>query len=410
MPRKTPFHPRTEALCASYAWKEWAGYHAVSNYDRHSEREYFAIRHAAGLIDVTPLYKYDVTGPDAGAFLSRIWCRDVADIRVGRVVYSAMADERGKCVDDGTISRLGPQHYRATSSEPWMHWLHRHARGFDVQIEDTTDRIAALAIQGPNARAVLKPLVDFDMDRMRFFRVQRTKLAGHGVWVSRTGYTGDLGYEVWTDNADALAVWDALMEEGALHGLEPFGLDALDVVRIEAGFVLQGIDYISARSCIIESRKSSPFEAGLGWTVELDREPFIGKAALEREREAGSRWALVGLELSWPGIEAVYDRYGLPPHLAPTASRAAVPIYDASGNKQVGQVTSSTWSPLLKRSLAIGQVYAEHGAEGTELMVEHTPEFERCKIAARVVPKPFFDPERKRHTPKKGKPPAKEPR
>ncbi len=408
MSRPTPFHPRTQALCHSYAWKEWAGYHAVCTYDRHSEREYFAFRQTAGLLDVSPLYKYDVRGPDAGAFLARVWTRDIGRIGVGRVVYSAMCDAQGWCLDDGTVARLGPDHYRCTSSEPWLFWLQRHSRGYDVQIDDTTDRIAALALQGPLARDILRDIVEFDMDRMRFFRVRRTKLAGVPVWISRTGYTGDLGYEIWMDPDHALAVWDAIVAAGPPYGLEPVGLDALDVCRIEAGFVLQGIDYVCARSCLIDSRRSTPDDAGLGWTVDLDRAPFIGQDAIVAERRRGPRWGLVGLELDWPALEALYHSYGLPPHLAPCASRLAVPVYSLAGH-QVGQVTSQTWSPLLKRYLALAQVHRPFDAVGTDLMVEHTVEFERRQVPARVVDRPFFDPERKRFTPKTGRPAAPSP-
>jgi len=401
MPRTTPFHARTSALCRSFLWKEWSGYAAVRTFDAHSEREYFALRHACGLMDATPLYKYEVTGPDAAKLLARVWTRDITSSRVGQVVYSAMADPNGHCLDDGTVARLGPEHFRMTSSERWGYWLHRHARGLRVQIDDSTDRLACLALQGPTARDVLRDLVEWDMDIMRFFRIQHTKLAGLECWVSRTGYTGDLGYEVWVHNDDALAAWDAIVAAGKPHGLEPNGLDALDVVRIEAGYVLQGVDYISAKSCLVESRKSSPVEAGLGWTVDLDRDPFVGQAALRAEQGRGSKWALVGLVLDWAALEDLYAEYGLPPHLAPVSCRDPVPIYDAGGTRQIGQVTSNTWSPLLKKYLAIGQVYAAYGKPGTRVRVEQTPEFHRRRVPATVVERPFFDPDRKRHTPKK---------
>jgi aminomethyltransferase len=398
MPKKSPFYPRTSALCLGHAYKEWSGYVAVCNYDRHSEREYFAFRHTAGLLDATPLYKYEVTGPDAGRFLSRAWTRDLSTLKPGRVTYAAMCDEQGKLLDDGTVARLGPDRYRVATSEPWMHWYRRLARGLDVGVEDTTDRVACLALQGPLSRDTLRSLVDFDIDAMRFFAVRPGKLAGVPVEVSRTGYTGDLGFEVWMRNDDALRVWDEIVAAGHTYGLEPCGLDALDVVRIEAGFVLQGVDYISSRNCLIEARKSSPFEASLGFAVNLDREPFIGQDALRREAQAGSKWELVGLELSWPALERLHDEYGLPPHLAPVACRLAVPIYDRLG-RQVGQATSTTWSPLLKRYLAIGQVLREHAALGNELRIEYTVDYQRRKLPVTVVKKPFFDPERKRHTP-----------
>ena len=413
MPRLTPFHPRTSALNESFLWKEWSGYAAVRRYDGHSEREYYAVRHAAGLLDATPLNKYDVTGPDAGKLLGRVFTRDISRLARGRVTYSAMCDERGECLDDGTVARIGEQHYRVSTSERWLRWLQRHGRRMDVQVVDTTDRLCTLALQGPNSRAILEPLVEWDMNVMRFFRIRKTTLAGLPVWVSRTGYTGDLGYEIWMENQHALAVWDAIIAEGKRWGLEPIGLDALDVVRIEAGFVLQGIDYVSARRCLIEERKSTPEEAGLGWTVDLERKEdslaptFIGQRALRAERRVGAEWGLVGLELDWEATEKLYEEYGLPPHLAPEACRDPVPIYDPNGTRQVGQVTSTTWSPLLKRYIAIGQVYAPFAAKGTGLRVEHTVEFRRRQLPATVVDMPFFDPPRKKHTPKTPQPTRK---
>jgi len=402
MPRKSPFHQRTSELCASYAYKEWSGYVAVCNYDRHSEREYNALRHTAGLFDASPLHKYDVSGKDAAALLARVWARDIRKLKPGRVTYSAMCDEQGKLLDDGTIAHLpessdGPARFRAATGEPCLHWLSTQAHGLDVQIEDVTDRIGCLALQGPYARDILRSLVDIDIDTMKFFAVRAGRLAGADVWVSRTGYTGDLGYEVWVGADDALHVWDEIVRSGAGWGMEPVGLDAIDVVRIEAGFVLAGIDYISSRSCLIESRKSSPYEAGLGWTVKLDRDLFVGQQALRRELEAGSKWELCGLELSWPALENLHEEYGLPPHLAPIACRSAVPIYDRVG-RQVGQCTSSTWSPLLKRYLAMGQVLKEQATLGTELRIEYTVDYQRRKLPVTVVERPFFDPERKRST------------
>ncbi len=406
--RTTPFHPRTSALCTSYAWKEWAGFAAVCHYTPHSEAEVFAVRSTAGLLDVTPLYKYDVKGPDAGAFLARIWTRDISTIGVGRVVYSAMCDEHGWMLDDGTIARLAPEHYRCTSSEPWYEWFLRHSRGFDVEITETTESICGLALQGPRARAILKGITEFDMDRMRFFRVRKTTVGGVPAWVQRTGYTGDLGYEIFCENEHALALYDAITAAGAPHGMVPMGLDALDVARIEAGFVLQGIDYITAKSCLIDALKSTPDDAGLGWTVDLDREPFIGSDAIRAERERGPVWDLVGLEIDWEALDVLYAEEGIPPHLAPEACRLSVPVYDGEGT-QVGQATSTTWSPTCKRYLALAQVRRPHNFLGTELKIEHTPLFERRTLPATVVEKPFFDPPRKRTTPGSAPMPAPSP-
>ncbi|MEZ4319134.1 MAG: aminomethyltransferase family protein [Myxococcota bacterium] len=401
MLKPTPFHERTTALCESWKYKDWAGKVAVCTYDGHSEREYYAVRHAAGLMDASPLYKYDVFGADGAKLLSRVATRDVSrDFGVGRVTYCTWCDENGNVLDDGTISHLAPGHFRVTSSEPWQRWLERHGRRLDVRVEETTDALGCLALQGPNARAILDQCVDFDMSKMRFFRVRRTKLDGVDVWISRTGYTGDLGFEVWVAAADALRVWDALMAAGRLHGITPMGLDALDVLRIEAGYVLQGVDYFSAKSCIIEARKSTPHELGLGGAVDLERDiRFVGQEAVEAELTRGHTWALVGLDVSWPELEALYEEYSLPPHLAPAACRDAVPVFEADGRTQVGQATSHTWSPLLKKQLSLASVAPRYAVPGTKLKIEHTVEYERRTITATVVDRPFFDPERKRATP-----------
>ena len=395
MPIPTPFHPRTSRLCTSMFWKEWAGYHAVRSYDTCHEREYFALRHAAGLIDVTPLYKYEVRGPDAGAFLARVMVRDLRRLKVGRVTYLCWCDDDGKVVDDGTVSRLAKEHYRVTAAEPAFAWLTRCLRGERVTVEDSSRRLAALALQGPTSRALLEELTDADLSALRFFRVTQAKIDDVEVDLSRTGYTGDLGYEIWVPAEGALRVWDALVAAGRPYRLEPAGLDALDVARVEAGFIMNGVDYFSAQLCLIESRKSTPYELGLGRAVKLDREPFIGKAALAAERRQGTRRRLVGLEYDWDEYEALFAEFGLPPHVPSGAWRDAVPVYDPDG-RQVGQATSGAWSPILKSNLALATVDARHGEIGTPLAVEVTAEYQRRRIAATVVGTPFFDPERKR--------------
>lgn len=401
MPRTTPLHPRTSACCRSFLWKEWNGFAAVRSYDAHSEEEYFAVRHKAAMIDVSPLCKYDLRGKDAPVLLSRVFSRDIERLPERRVTYGLLVDPRGKVLDDGTVAHLEGGLWRMCTSERWGAWLHRHARGLDVQIEETTERYAALAIQGPLSRDVLSPLADFDIGQMPFFRARSAKLGNIPVTLSRTGYTGDLGYEIFVDAADALPLWDMLTEVGLRYQLTPFGLDALDVVRIEAGFVLQGVDYFSARGALIESRTSTPDEIGLGSCVELERSTrFIGQDAVEAERARGPVWDLVGLELSWEDLERLYHGFGLPPHLAPAASRLAVPVYADDGRTQVGQATSLTWSPVLKRFLALATVKRPHHTIGTALRVEHTVEFERRTVRATVVPRTFFDPARKRATTK----------
>ncbi len=391
----SPFHERTQALCESAKWKDWAGYYAVCRYQHNHEREYFAFRHAAGLLDVTPLYKYEVFGPDAAALLSRMMVRDVTRLKVGRVAYSCWCDDAGKVVDDGTVSRLDDQYYRVTAADPTSRWLSELSRGYNVKIEDSSVRLAVLALQGPTSREILRDCCDADMDKLKFFGVTKSKLDGLPVWITRTGYTGDLGYEVWTEKTNALPLWDALMAVGQPHGITPAGLDALDMTRVEAGFILLGVDYFSSIKTVIESRKSTPFEIGLGWTVQLDREPrCIGHRALAEEKEKGSVWRLVGLEASWEELESLYEEYGLPPNLPPEASRDAVPVYWEG--RQIGQATSHVWSPTLKKKIAIASIRAPHAATGSKVHLEHTVEYERRTVAATVVETPFFNPERKR--------------
>jgi aminomethyltransferase len=394
MPIPSPFHQRTAPLCTSYKWKDWAGYYAVCSFDSTHDREYYAFRQAAGMIDVTPLYKYEVYGPDAAALLSRMMVRDIRKLKVGRVAYTCWCDDAGKVVDDGTVSRLEKEYFRVTAADPSYHWLYDLARGYDVTIEDSTRSLAAVAIQGPTSRDILASCSDAALDKLRFFRVTRAELDGLDVWISRTGYTGDLGYEVWVASDQAVALWDRLISAGRPYGIEPAGLDALDMTRIEAGFIMLHVDYFSATKVTLESRKSSPFEVGLGWMVKLEREPFVGQAALQAEQRRGSAWRLVGLEMDWPELESLYEGYGLPPALPAEACREPLPVY--ADGRQVGQVTSHTWSPILKRMIALASVRTPWSKEGNRLQVEHTVEFERRTVTARVAPTPFFDPPRKK--------------
>ena len=394
MPVPTPFHPRTASLCTSLRYKDWAGFHAVCSYDTNHDREYFAFRHSAGLLDVSPLFKYEIAGRDAAELLAYVMTRDIRKTKVGQVTYVCFCDSGGKVIDDGTVARLEEARFRLTTASPSLRWLQDHSRGFTAAIEDCSESVSALALQGPASRDVIRTLAGDVADRIGFFRIAEARMAGIRVEISRTGYTGDLGYEIWIPAADSLPVWDALIEAGAPYGLLPAGLDALDVTRVEAGFILQGVDYHSAIRCPIESRKSSPLELGLGWTVDLDRETFVGQEALRKERERGSRWALVGLEISWEEMESLYEEHGLPPHLPAAAWRSAIPVYE--GGRQIGRATSGAWSPILKKNLALASVEARYARIGTRVQIEHTAEYERRTVTARVVPRPFFDPERKK--------------
>lgn len=395
MPLPTPFHPRTSELCTSLSYKEWAGCYAVRRYDIYHEREYYSLRHAATVMDATPLYKYAVRGPGAAELMSWVSVRDVGqDFAVGRVGYVAWCDSAGKVLDDGTITRLDDDHYRMTSADPAFGWLTRHARGFDVVIEDESRRVAALALQGPRSRDVLRALVGAPADELRFFRAATTQLDGFELVITRTGYTGDLGYELWCDNEHALALWDALFEAGRPLGLAPLGLDALDVARVEAGFVLGGVDYVSARRAQIEAQKATPYELGFDWMVRLDRAPFVGQAALQAEKARGPARRLVGLDIDWEDFEALHAAHGLPPHLPAEACREGVPVYHEE--RQVGQATTRAWSPSLKRYLALATVRSDLARPGTALSIEVTVEYHRERATARVLHPPFFDPERKK--------------
>ena len=395
MPIPSPFHPRTAPLCESLAWKDWSGYHAVRHYATYPEREYHAFRQTAGVIDVTPLFKYDVEGPDAAAFLARLAVTDVARLEPGRIVYTCWCDDEGKVVDDGTIWRLAEDRYRVTAAEPCLFWLERYSRHHRVTVTDVTASVAALSVQGPASRAIVAAAVEGPVAELGYFRLAPGRTAWRDVIVTRTGYTGDLGYEIWCAAEDAGAVWDAVMEAGRPHGLLPCGLDAMDVTRVEAGFVMNGVDYWSAHHCLIESRKSTPYELALGWTVHLDRAPFLGQEALAREKAEGPWRRFVGLDLDWDEYEALFEAHRLPPEVHPGAWRSPVPVYDGAG-VQVGQATSGAWSPILKRNLALATVLSGNHKVGTELRMEVTVEYVRKTVTARVSRKPFFDPERKR--------------
>jgi len=395
MPIPTPFHEKTFPLCTSLRYKDWAGYYAVCSYDTSHDREYYAFRYAAGLLDVTPLFKYEVRGKDAAAFLSRIMVRNIAKLKLGQVAYCCWCDDHGKVIDDGTVSRLEQDWFRVTAAEPSWAWLQKCARGFQVTIADVTADIAALSLQGPNAREILRKASDADMDGLRFFRLTRARLDGLEVVITRTGYTGDLGYEIWAAGADAPRLWDALMDTGRDYGLQPCGLDALDVTRMEAGFVMNGVDYFSAHHCLIEARKSSPYELGLGWTVNLDREPFIGQAALQQEIRRQPAWGMAGIILDWPDYVRICAAYGLPPQVCSSTWRSGVPVYN-SGEHQIGYATSGAWSPILKQNLALATLEADYCRPGTQLLFEMTVEYRRHKVRATVAEMPFYNPERKR--------------
>ena len=397
MPVGTPLHERTLALCDSLNYREWSGFYTVSSYETTHEHEYNAIRNAAALIDVSPLFKYLVRGRDAARFVDRIITRDVSKLAVGQVYYTPWCDERGRVIDDGTVSRLDDDLFRWTAADPSLRWFTQNATGLDVTIEDVSEQVAAIALQGPTAAKLLRAVAHADIDGLKYFRVTSGTIAGVSVDISRTGYTGDLGSEIWMKAPEAVPVWDALMEGGRPFDVKPAGMLALDVARIEAGLLLIEVDFFSSKKALIAPQTYTPFEMGLGRLVALDKNRFIGQQALRDERRRGHARQVVGLEIDWTEVERLYEALALAPAVPATASRMAVPVYRSG--RQVGKATSTTWSPVLKKMIALATLDRPEYSEGTSVEIEVTIEAVRHRVRATVVPTPFFTPARKTLTP-----------
>ncbi|HEY2384803.1 MAG TPA: aminomethyltransferase family protein [Terriglobia bacterium] len=394
MPIGTAFHSRTFALCESLNYREWSGYYTVSAFEAHHEHEYNAIRNAAALIDISPLFKYRISGRDATKLVNRIVTRDINTVSPGQVIYTPWCDESGKVIDDGTVSRLAENTYRWTSADPSLRWFHQNAYGMDLTIEDISEKVAALALQGPTSGSLLQSAAaGADIGKLKYFRVTQGSIDGVPVDISRTGYTGDLGYEIWMDWDKGVQVWDALIRAGRAFDIHPVGMLALDVARIEAGLLLIDVDFQSSKKAVIEEQKYSPFELGLGRLVNLDKSNFIGRDELVRIRKDGHTREIAGLAIDWDGLERVYDTAGLPPTMPAIASRVAVPVYK-HGN-QIGKATSTTWSPTLKKLITLATLKREFTKPGTVLDFEITVEAVRHRVPATVVKTPFFNPPRK---------------
>ena len=394
MPIGTPFHPRTSALCVSHNWRVWSGYLAASTYEVLHDHEYHAIRNSAALIDISPLFKYDVSGRDALKLVNHVATRDAGRCAVGQAMYTCLCDGEGKVIQDGTFFRWDENRFRFHLAEPSMRWLKMNAAGMEVDIRDVSERIAAAALQGPTSRDIVKSIFGATVDRLKFFRFGSFDLEGVPIVVSRTGYTGDLGYEFWISAERAVEFWDLLMSGGKPYGIKAAGMLALDLARLEAGFILLEVDYTSADKALITSQKYSPFEIGLGWTVALDKDNFVGRKALLEEKRRGSARSHVGLEIDWSDYERIYREAGLAPELPSAAWRGGAPVY--SGAKQIGQATTGGWSPTIKRYIALATIASEFARPGSGLSMELTVDYVRKKVRARVVKTPFFDPPRKR--------------
>jgi glycine cleavage system T protein (aminomethyltransferase) len=397
VPIGSAVHERTFPLCESLNYREWSGYYAVSAYEAHHEHEYNAIRNAAALIDISPLFKYRVSGKDATRLVDRIVTRDLRKMSVGSVIYTPWCDERGKTIDDGTVSRLAENVYRWTAADPSLRWFQQNALGLDVKVEDISDQVAALALQGPTSGRMLKAIAEADIENLKYFKLTTGRIAGVPVEISRTGYTGDLGYEIWIPWNDAVRVWDELMAKGRAFDVHAAGMLALDVARIEAGLLLIDVDFNGSKKAYIDLQRYTPLEMGLSRLVSLEKGRFVGQDALRAEAKEGPLRQIVGLEIDWDSIEAIYDRLSLAPQVPSAASRVAVPVY--RDGEWVGKATSTTWSPTLKKMIALATVARGSNAVGTRLEMEYTVEAVRSKVTATVAETPFFNPARKTATP-----------
>ncbi len=392
----TAFYPREQDLNKKLAWGEWSGYFAAAVYADFHDIEYNAVREAAAVFDVSPLYKYLISGPDAGRLLDRVITRDMSKLQVDQVYYTPWCDEEGKVVDDGTVARLGVDSYRVTAADPCLRWFTMNATGLNAEVNDVSEQTAGLALQGKLSREVLEAATGTTWGGLGYFRRRLTQIAGVEVDVTRTGYTGDRGYELWMAGSDALPVWDAVFAAGRDFGIYPAGIRALDVCRVEAGLILIEAEYTSSRHAVAVEQHYSPFEIGLGRLVDFNKgSDFVGRRALEAEqRSGGPARRLVGLDLEWAGIEGLFAKHGLAPGVSPMVDRSQVPVFKEG--RQVGRATSITWGPTIKKMVGFGSVDKALEAPGTRLSVEWSVEGERGKVAASVVPMPFLDLARKR--------------
>lgn len=394
--KTTPFHPRTEQLMQGAEWRRWGGYQVASCYEMAPDREYYAVRASCAMFDVSALAKYSVRGDDSRAFLQRLITRNIANLKVGEVLYSPWCDSRGKVIDDGTFACLAEDHFQMTAAEQGEAWLRKAARGFEVAIENISDRFGVLALQGPTSLGVLRELVGPGVARLAFSQSYHTEFEGIPLWISRTGYTGDLGYEVWVPSEHGVSIWDKLVAIGQAYALYPAGIWALDVARIEAGLLMLDVEYVSALSAATAAQTSSPFELGLGWAVHFKKGPFIGRQALLEEKEqATTPYHYVGCVLDSVAYRDASAEVGLPPNLSVKAWRGMHPLFAREGH-QVGYATCGTWSPTLQKYLMLAQVNPPWAHPGQELVFEDVIDRRRVKLPCTVERLPFFNTDRKK--------------
>jgi aminomethyltransferase len=397
MIRTSPFHERTSAANETGLWAHWSGYLSASKYQISEKFEYFAIRNSAGLFDSSPLFKYRIHGPDAEQFLSGILARDIRACPVGHGQYTIWCDERGYVVEDGVVLRHAADDYMLTAAEPNFAYFADAVGRHRVEIEDVSEQYGVLAVQGPGSRGILAGL-DARVGKLEYFGLTKAKIGGVPVTVSRTGYTGDLGFEIWTAAEDAVAVWDAVVEASKGRGVIPFGLTALSMARIEAGLLLLDVDFQSSRFAWTDAHRSTPLELGLGWMFKdlaSNDRAFLGREAIAREiADKTSRWKLTGLVLDWREYDRHFDEAGLIPPKDHTPIEEEYYIYD-DDLKQLGYATSLMYSPMLQRHIALARVPLDRTAPGSrvklELAVSHRYEY----FDAHVTRLPLYNPERR---------------
>ncbi len=400
MAKRTPFHERLEPLNQPEIWEHWAGYLAAPRYQYSELTEYYTIRNAVALFDTSPLFKYRFVGAGAEAFLCRVMARDIRKCRVDQAQYMVWCNEAGYVMEDGVIMRIKADEYWLTSAEPNLHYFSKLAAGYDVTIEDISTQYGLLAIQGPHALSTLGQLSD-DVAALRYFRLAQTKMAGVDVTVSRTGFTGDLSYEIWVSAEDAIILFDAIWEAGKGYNITPIGSTALSIARIEAGLLLIDVDFHNARFAWTDAQRETPHELGWGWMfskLSSDDRDFIGRAAIEKEIATGSsRWKTVGLAVDWRAYDRLHREAGIMTPKEGVLVEDTMSIYRRSDVpwQYAGYATSFMWSSLKKQHVAIAKLPLELCEPGTEvdleIMVIRQPKY----VLARVVERPFFNPARK---------------
>lgn len=396
MLKPTPVYPRVAALCKSRKWQSWEGYIMADTYNFSVTPEYLAVRNTAALFDFFPLYVYLISGTDAALLLDRLITRNINKCKIGQVMYTALCDADGKLLDDGTVYRFDETTFQLTTNTPTLDWVQANAIGLQVEIQDKTLTTNTLPLQGPKSRAILNQVTATNLDGLKYFNFVETKIRDIPVVISRTGYTGDLGYEVWSDAKDAIALWDILMEVGSLEGIQPAGFLALDLARIEAGLIWYEYDYIPSRQAQTDAEKVSPLEVSLAWTVDFSKTSFIGREALLKEKEQGVQRQLIGLELDRNFLHQTYGEQSLFLQDLRTPWRTKFPV--RVGEQTIGQVTSGCWSPAGENYIAIACVSSNYSQATSSTVPKMTVEIHGQSIAANIRSLPFYDPDHKRST------------